>query len=216
VAAVDRSPEGGEKRAMDLKDPKKQKVILSSVLAVALIYVYFVYDYTPKARDVSLKEAHLIGLKQHIKNARARIERSDEEKIRKELYALEQELKRIEELLPLEEEVPLLLTEVERRGLQSGVNSVLFEPRERTVGKLYTEYLYRVSVRGGYHNIGLFLSLVAGMRRIISPMELTLLYLHPNQQKSESLEEPSQVVAQFDMKTYTTNRSGPEDSEVTQ
>ncbi|MFQ6104729.1 MAG: type 4a pilus biogenesis protein PilO [Candidatus Glassbacteria bacterium] len=188
---------------MDLKDPKKQKIILSSVFVIGLLYAYFVYDYAPKARDINLREVHLASLKSHISNARARVEKSDEEKMKQELHALEAELERIEKMLPLEEEVPYLLEDVERRGLQSGVSSVLFEPRGETHSGLYTEHFYRVSVRGGYHNIGLFLSRVSGMKRIISPSELSLV---TNKEKEETI-DPYAVVAEFDMNTYTSNRT---------
>ncbi len=78
--------------AMDLKDPKIQKVLLSCVFAMGLLYVYFVYDYAPKAREMNLHAAHLEGLNQHIMNAKARIERSDEEKLRRELRSRERVL----------------------------------------------------------------------------------------------------------------------------
>jgi type IV pilus assembly protein PilO len=200
---------------MDLKDPKKQKIILSFVLAAALLYAYFVYDYSPKAREINLREVHLVGLKQHIKNARARIERSDEAKLRNELRSLERELERLEQLLPLEEEVPYLLSEVERRGLQSGVSSVLFEPRGTFPSHLYTEYVYRVSVRGGYHSIGLFLSLVSNMRRIISPAKLNLILRQQGREAQKMVEdEIFDVVAEFDMRTYITEQTPPAAVEI--
>ncbi len=199
---------------MDLKDPRKQKIILMVVAVIAVIYAYFVYDYAPKSREINQREVHLIGLKSHIRTARARIEKSDETKLRQELRTLERELARIEQLLPLEEEVPGLLREVENRGLQSGVSSVLFEPKEKTMETLYMEHLYRVSVRGGYHNIGLFLSLVSGMKRVISPSEVSLKIFRDNQRGYQEEEILDDVVAEFDMRTYTTITGQPESREA--
>jgi len=201
---------------MDLKDPKIQKILLSCVFAVGLLYVYFVYDYAPKAREMNLQAAHLEGLNQHIMNAKARIERSDEEKLRRELRSLEKELDKLKELFPLEEEVPFLLSEVERRGLQSGVHSVLFEPRGINLSDLYSEHRYRVSVRSGYHNIGLFLSLIARMDRIISAADLKLFLnkRREGQNRGGEGDQALDVVAEFDMSTYTTTTvsSEPPDS----
>jgi type IV pilus assembly protein PilO len=188
---------------MDLRDPKKQKLILSLIAAAGIVYLYLVYDYVPKAKEISAGEVHLTGLLQHIEGARARVEKSDEEKLRSELRALEEELRMAEAMLPLEEEVPHLLKEVERRGMQAGVSSVLFEPRGGTPAELYTEHNYRVSVRGGYHNVGLFLSRVAGLERIICPTELSLI-TGKLRGEGELEEAATTVIAEFDMITYTT------------
>ena len=135
---------------MDLKDPRKQRIILAVLFFIGLIYVYFVYDYTPKSREINNRTIHLIGLEQHIKSARAKIQASDEAQLRQDLQILETELERVKELLPLEEEVPYLLRDVERNGIQSGVNSVLFEPRGGLPAELYTRYSYRRCHGRGY------------------------------------------------------------------
>lgn len=188
---------------MDLRDPKKQKLILSLLAGAGIVYLYIAYDYTPKAREIDAREIHLRGLLQHVQGARERVEKSDEEKLRRDLATLEGELEKAEALLPLEEEVPLLLKDVERRGIQSGVSSVLFEPRGALPQELYTEHSYRVSVRGGYHDIGLFLSRVAGLDRIICPTELSLVS-GKLRSEGEMEEAATTVIAEFDMITYTT------------
>src|SRR4030042_3648573 len=104
---------------MDLKDPKKQKLILSLIAAAGIVYLYLVYDYMPNAKEISASEVHLTGPLPHIEGARARVEKSDEEKLRSELRVLEGELGMAEAMLPLEEEVPLLLKGVERGGMQA-------------------------------------------------------------------------------------------------
>jgi type IV pilus assembly protein PilO len=200
---------------MDLKDPKKQKLLLALIGAAALVYVYLMYGYIPKAKEISARETHLVSLRQHVESARDRVEQSDERRLRSELLILEEELLRAEALLPLEEEVPLLLKEVERKGIQSGVSSVLFEPRGAQPAELYTEHSYRLSVRGGYHSIGLFLARVAGLKRIICPKDLSLV-TGKLSSESETQEAMTTVIADFDMITYTTPREKPagEESET--
>ncbi len=193
---------------MDLKDPRYQKIILLVFFAIGIIYVFVAYDYLPKSGEIDRREVHLLGLKQHIQNARRRVEQSDRGQLEQELHALEEELTMFQEMLPLEEEVPVLLRDVERKGLQSGVSSVLFEPRGTIPSDLFTELTYRVSVRGDYHDIGTFLSRVAGMKRIVAPSDLTLVTNKVRREASEK--EDLSVVAEFDMSTYTSSTAPPD------
>ena len=39
--------------AMDLKDPKKQRMILGILFFLGILYVYFVYDYAPRSREIT-------------------------------------------------------------------------------------------------------------------------------------------------------------------
>ena len=70
--------------------------------------------------------------------------------------------------LPTDTEVPGLLEDIDTRGSESGltINSIKLEA-ERTA-EYYIELPISIDVEGGYHDLGGFVSGVAGMPRIVT------------------------------------------------
>jgi type IV pilus assembly protein PilO len=111
---------------------------------------------------------------------------ADLEKARKtvgNLEKLEEEYNRLHEkwvaaqsLLPQEEEVAELLRKVTRSGNQAGVDFLLFEPQEVLKGEFIVENPVKVKIRGEYHQLGIFLSKVANLDRIIN---ISVLHVQP-------------------------------------
>ncbi len=70
--------------------------------------------------------------------------------------------------LPAKTEVPGLLEDIGKRGSESGltINSVAIQPDK--VAEYYVEVPISIDVQGGYHDMGGFVSGVAGMPRIVT------------------------------------------------
>jgi type IV pilus assembly protein PilO len=70
--------------------------------------------------------------------------------------------------LPAKTEVPGLLEDIGTRGSESGltINSVAIQPD--VVAEYYIEVPIAIDVQGGYHDMGGFVSGVAGMPRIVT------------------------------------------------
>ncbi len=70
--------------------------------------------------------------------------------------------------LPAKTEVPGLLEDIGKRGSESGlnINSVAIQPDR--IAEYYIEVPISIDVQGGYHDMGGFVSGVAGMPRIVT------------------------------------------------
>ena len=70
--------------------------------------------------------------------------------------------------LPSDTEVPGLLEDIDERGSESGlaIDSITLQPEKR--GEFYVELPISIKVRGPYHDLGVFVSGVAGMPRIVT------------------------------------------------
>jgi type IV pilus assembly protein PilO len=125
------------------------------------------------------------------------------------LAKLEEEYERLHEkwvaaqsLLPLDKEVAQLLRKVTRAGSQAGVQFELFEPQPPITKEFITENPVKVKVRGEYHEVGVFLSKVANLDRIINVTDLSV---KPYNEKDST---GFTIEAVMTMTAFTMNKSG--------
>jgi len=85
-------------------------------------------------------------------------------------------------LLPKDKEVADLLRKVTRIGSQAGIDFLLFEPQEAIQKEFITENPVRVKIRGEYHQLGIFLSKIANLERIVN---VSNLMVKPGDDKQE-------------------------------
>jgi type IV pilus assembly protein PilO len=199
---------------MNLKDPKVQKIMLGVMSIVILSYIYFGTSLLPF--NYPVRRAKIQALEKEHDKLSAELEKA--RKMVGNLARLEAEYARLhdqwlsaQELLPENKEMPDLLRQVTTAGLRSGVEFALFEPGAPVPRDFYTEHPVKVEVRGGYHQLGIFLSRLANMTRIVnvSKLELTA----PTERKkgvprreggrAREIKNISTVQAEFTLSAYT-------------
>ena len=79
-----------------------------------------------------------------------------------------------EALLPSDREVAELLTQITQAGEQAGVSFELFKPGEPKPQEFYNENPVDIKVRGGFHQVGIFLARLANLPRIVNVAQLHL------------------------------------------
>lgn len=191
---------------MDFKDPKVQKTLIVGILLVIVGYVYFFTSFMPfffqplKAR-INTLDSEYDKISAELEKARKTVN---------SLARLEEEYERLHEkwiaaqsLLPQEKEVAQLLRKVTRAGSQSGVRFELFEPQIPVTKEFITENPVKVRIRGEYHEVGVFLSKVANLDRIIN---VTGLRVKPFKDKDNT--GGFTVEAEMTMTAFTMNKSG--------
>ena len=191
---------------MDFKDPKVQKTLIVGILLVIIGYVYFFTSFMPfffqplKAR-VNTLDSEYDKISAELEKARKTVN---------SLARLEEEYERLHEkwmaaqsLLPQEREVAQLLRKVTRAGSQSGIRFELFEPQIPVTKEFITENPVKVRIRGEYHEVGVFLSKVANLDRIIN---VTGLRVKPLKDKENT--GGFTVEAEMTMTAFTMNKSG--------
>lgn len=150
--------------------PAKMFVCL---LLVALI---FVIAYYMKISELNLELESVVAQEQSL---RSTFEKRSFEAANLEAYKAQMEEMKVtfESLLsrlPAKTEVPGLLEDIGTRGNESGLTNVNINFQPDVVAEYYIEVPISISVDGGYHDMGGFVSGVAGMPRIVTLHDFTI------------------------------------------
>ena len=162
---------------LDLKNQTVQKLILSVLLAVGVLAIFFFTHFLPfgypstRDRLVTLKADYE---KKSTDLARARAAVADLPRFEAEYELLHDRWTMAAELLPTDRQLAVLLRKISLAGQQTGVSFVMFKPGAARAENYYTAMPVDITVFGGYHQIGSFLAEMANMRRIVTVANLRL------------------------------------------
>ncbi len=179
-------------------DPKQRNALIIAVLLLALIYPFYSFWYKGQREEVNAMQARLEALEAQNRRAQVLAARGGGD-LEERMALYERQVAKLEELIPAAEEVPVLLDDMSIRARQDDVemNRLLPEPSEE--GAFYSKTSYEVAVAGDYHAVGRFLTDVASLSRIVTPVELDL-SPHPQPQLFPEIDSP--VLATFRIETY--------------
>lgn len=156
------------------KDKAGQKRLLIGALPILAAVAYWNFVYTGKREEITALEERYNTV--DTKNAANRGKTSPAaiRAQQQKLALYDQHMQRLEELIPLREEVPGLLRDMTARAGNAGVDLRLIEPEGEQPGQFYSQQSYKISVIGAYHAIGRFLAQTGSLPRIITPIEVTV------------------------------------------
>ncbi len=189
---------------MNLRDPKIQRLIFI-VLAVGIAsYVYFgsnlfSFCYMPRKARIKTMESEYTKLSAELEKARKTV--GNLARLEAEYEKLHDQWVSAQELLPEEKEMPDLLRKVTTAGNKAGVNFMLFQPMPQSQSEYFTSHPIKVRVRGGYHNLGIFLSRLANMKRIVNVTNLALSASSKGRIKDDKTN--GTIMADFTLTAYT-------------
>jgi type IV pilus assembly protein PilO len=156
-------------------DPQKRKYVLYAAILLGLAnYALFSQLYEPRAAEKERVESRLENLERQNRNARRTAEGRGVAEVERQLALYRDQLVAVEGLIPSGEELPDLLDAISAEARRSGVELARIQPTGATREEYYTRREYALSVRGGYHQIGEFLTRVGSLPRIITPINLAL------------------------------------------
>lgn len=156
----------------DMKDPKNQRIIAMILVPVVACYAFFHFVMKPKMAELETKKAQVVTLMTRVTNIRKTLQMPD--KLENEKAALTAKYEELEQLLPNEENVSLLLDQFSVVEHDSKVYMVGFEASETVddEGKPYRENKYKLTVESGFHQYAKFMSEIMMLPRILSISEL--------------------------------------------
>ncbi len=189
---------------MNLKDPKVQKIMLGVMTMVIASYVYFATNFLPF--NYPVRRAQIQALDSEYSKLSAELEKARKTvgnlaQLEAEYQRLHAQWKLAQELLPEEKEMPELLRQVTAAGQNTGVNFALFEPQAPRPSEFYTDHPIKIKVRGGYHQVGLFLSRLSNLERIVNVSALDL--VQPKASNKKKSIGKDAVEAEFTLSAYT-------------
>ena len=154
---------------------QRQKMLLAVLLVGGAAYATYTYVYVPRSAEVAELET--------------RVER--------QLALYRDQLVQVEGLIPSSEELPDLLDAISAEAQRTGVELALIQPVGASAEQFYTRRTYDLAVRGAYHEIGEFLTEIASLRRIITPINLSVTVMDGTPGRGEP-----QLEAKFAIETY--------------
>jgi len=161
-------------------DPKQRNALIIGILAAAVFYFFWSYWYSPIKTDVDEMTARLEQLDSENNRAQIIATRGGTE-LQDRLAMYERHVVQLEALIPQREEVSALLNDVTTVARQTGVELATLAPEADEVGAFYTKQSYALEVVGEYHDLGRFLTTIASLPRIITPVNLDLAPFQGNQ-----------------------------------
>jgi type IV pilus assembly protein PilO len=125
--------------------------------------------------------------------------------LQERLALYEAHVAQLEELIPGREEVPALLDDIGTRARLMNVDLRELQPQPREPGQHYDRTSYNMAVVGEYHAVARFLTEIASLSRIVTPVQVQVALFGQPQQYRE-LESP--VQAAFRIETYVLPEPG--------
>jgi len=146
--------------------PLAAKIFVCLILAVLI----FAGAYYLKVSDLNLELESVAAQEQTLKSTyqKKSFEAANLEAYKAQMEEMKVTFDSLLSRLPAESEVPGLLEDIGTRGSESGLTMKAVNIQPDVVAEYYIEVPINIEVIGGYHDMGGFVSGVAGMPRIVT------------------------------------------------
>ncbi|GAB1265745.1 type 4a pilus biogenesis protein PilO [Aurantivibrio infirmus] len=143
------------------------------VMAVLVIFfaAYFVFVKNLNV-ELSRAENREVELKKTFESRAS--EAANLEELKQQLATMEETFKGLVAQLPSGTEVPDLIEDIQEKGTATGLNIIDRTFQEEKVEEFYVELPIELKVQGTYHDLGGFVSGIAGMPRIVTLHDFTI------------------------------------------
>jgi type IV pilus assembly protein PilO len=142
-------------------------VLLLAVLAAG--YYYHVEDLQIQLAKVENEEVEL--KKDFEKKA---FQAANLEAYRQQMVEMEESFGALVSQLPSDTEVPGLLEDITNKGLLNGLEIASIDLQKETAREFYVELPIAINASGSYHDLGAFISGMAGLPRIVTLHDFTI------------------------------------------
>lgn len=149
----------------------KRQACAALFLVGGLLALGYAFLHAPLAR-LELQRSAEAGLKTEFEAKAAQVASLDSQVLH--VRALETSLDTLLKQLPRQAEVPGLLEDVSRLGLVSGLDVEQIQWLPEVLQPFYTELPMQLTLVGGYHDLGLFISGLVSFPRIVTVHDFTL------------------------------------------
>lgn len=147
---------------------------LISWLLVFVLVIFLGYKFIISASNdrLSAEQAKENTLKQNFETKAFQAANLDA--FRKQMEEMEDSFGALVGQLPSDTEVPGLLEDITNKGLDAGLEFQSFALQDENVKEFYVELPILIEAKGTYHDVGSFVSGVAGLPRIVTLHDFTL------------------------------------------
>jgi type IV pilus assembly protein PilO len=153
---------------------REQTLIGVSIVAFAALGALWYFMLSPKSEALTVLSARVDTLEAANQQARTDLARGSVDSLRVAVARDREALKVMTRLVPTRNEVPGLLEDVSTAARRVGLDLASVEPMPVIPGDDFDTHRYKISVIGGYHELGRFLSNVGSLERIVAPVALEM------------------------------------------
>ncbi len=146
--------------------PAAIKLIIWVALLAAVVvggYYYHIEDMQLQLAKVETKE---IALKKEFE--KKAFQAANLDAYRQQMVEMEESFGALVSQLPSATEVPGLLEDITNKGLLNGLNIATIDLQKEQAREFYVELPIAISATGSYHDLGAFISGMAGLPRIVT------------------------------------------------
>lgn len=155
--------------------PLPVKVIVISIVCCVIAGAGIYLDTMPQLEELEAIEKKEPELKTFFETKQKKAANLQDYK--DQLTLIEASLEEMIRQMPTEEEVASLLVDISQTGLASGLEFKLFKPGAPIVKDFYSELPINIQVRGKYEELGLFVSGLASLPRIVTVHDINIVPL---------------------------------------
>ena len=186
-------------------DPKQRNALVVGLLLLALLYPFYSFWYKGKRAEVDAMQTHLEKLTDDNRRAQLTSARGGGKDLEERMALYERQVAKLEELIPAAEDVAGLLNSISNDAIRASVSQARMNPEPAEPGAFYTKSSFDVAFIGEYANIGRFLTQIASLPRIVSPVDMDV-KLFDQPQLYPDYKSP--VTASFHIETYVLPEPG--------
>jgi type IV pilus assembly protein PilO len=180
---------------------RDKKMLAYGVLPIFIAVAYWYFLWNPQNEALGVVQLHVDSLAVINQSAKAELAQGKTAQLKAEAEQYAQDLEVMRRLVPTGNEVPALLEQVSTAARRVGLDISDVQPLPQLNGDQYDAYKYRMSVKGSYDQIGVFLANVGSLQRIVAPINLSL-NPAPLDPKARKVARSQSLDARFEIQTY--------------
>ncbi|RMF93936.1 MAG: pilus assembly protein PilO [Nitrospinota bacterium] len=146
--------------------PGYQRWLLVGLVIVTILAGYYYFVYQGKSQRIRTLQREIAEM-QRIRDEHQKIANTLDE-FRSRVAALDQRFESVKILLPERREIPELLTQISKLGMQMGLEFNLFRPEPEVKRDFYAEVPVSLEVQGSFHNVARFFDAIGKLPRIVN------------------------------------------------
>ncbi|PIU28710.1 MAG: hypothetical protein COT09_04145 [Candidatus Hydromicrobium americanum] len=143
-----------------------RRILVSCAVVIIVFLGFYNFLIKPKIEQIRLLNKKHEDVAKVLESSKECIDKYKD--VKSAFNSILSQWKVLEKSLPEEEEMPEILRAMHEIGKKSNVKSLLFKPLPKIPRDFYTENPITVKVIAGYHEVGRFMSEIAGLSRLVN------------------------------------------------
>lgn len=157
--------------------PTAIKVIVWTIALIAVLGLGYMYHVKAMQEELEQQQAREVELRSEFE--KKAFQAANLEAYRKQMLEMQESFGALVSQLPSDTEVPGLLEDITNKGMVNGLefDSIALQPE--VAREFYVELPIQIAAKGSYHDLGAFVSGMAGLPRIVTLHNFVIRQISP-------------------------------------